>query len=224
MRTWSVSGTAFALCTRSSSLSMRTSTSMNPRSLQRSPDSLLVAPAEETAEETGRRLGPGLRFGLGRRHRGHRPGFVSAEHPAAPARAQALEQALRFVEREADVAGGVKLLGERRGSFSLAPGLQLLSELAGVLARKRNAAALAAGEEALESLGLGHSPGFCGVPGRPSGNSSAKRLATTAGTSASTFPPNEAISFTPLEETKLTSGLPLTQRGSAPRPRVRVPG
>src|SRR5438105_11734866 len=30
MRTWSVSGTALALCTRSSSLSMRTSTSMRP--------------------------------------------------------------------------------------------------------------------------------------------------------------------------------------------------
>src|SRR3954453_1875124 len=33
MRTWSVRGTAFALCTRSSSLSMRTSTSMAPRIL-----------------------------------------------------------------------------------------------------------------------------------------------------------------------------------------------
>src|SRR5919106_341765 len=33
MRTWSVSGTAFALWTRSSSLSMSTSTSMRPRSL-----------------------------------------------------------------------------------------------------------------------------------------------------------------------------------------------
>src|SRR6266550_4185663 len=42
MRTWSVSGTAFALCTRSSSLSMRTSTSMNPRSLQRKHYSLVL--------------------------------------------------------------------------------------------------------------------------------------------------------------------------------------
>src|SRR5919198_3080757 len=32
MRTWSVSGTAFALCTRSSSLSIRTSTSMGSQS------------------------------------------------------------------------------------------------------------------------------------------------------------------------------------------------
>lgn len=34
-------------------------------------------------------------------------------------------------------------------------------------------------------------------------NSSWNRRATGAGTSASTFPPNEAISFTPLDETKL---------------------
>src|SRR5215212_8973267 len=79
MRTWSVSGTAFALCTRSSSLSMRTSTSMNPRSLQRKayfdtyrgrpilipalPERVSVAFAEESAEEAALLLRLRLRLG-----------------------------------------------------------------------------------------------------------------------------------------------------------------
>src|SRR5581483_5591971 len=49
-----------------------------------------------------------------------------------------------------------------------------------------------------------------GVPPRPSGKRSLRRRATASGTSSSTFPPNEAISFTPLEETKLTCGLAIT--------------
>ena len=57
---------------------------------------------------------------------------------------------------------------------------------------------------------LGHSAGFSGVPGRPSGKSSLKRRATGSGTSPETSPPNAAISFTPLEETKLTCGLAIT--------------
>ena len=40
----------------------------------------------------------------------------------------------------------------------------------------------------------------------PFGNFSARRRATASGTSSSTFPPNAAISFTPLDETKLTCG------------------
>src|SRR5581483_10987253 len=57
---------------------------------------------------------------------------------------------------------------------------------------------------------LAHSPGFSGVPGLPSGKISASRRATGAGTSSETSPPNAAISFTPLEETKLTCGLAMT--------------
>ena len=57
---------------------------------------------------------------------------------------------------------------------------------------------------------LAHSPGRSGVPGRPSGKSSASRRATGFGTSSETSPPNAAISFTPLEETKLTCGLAMT--------------
>ena len=52
--------------------------------------------------------------------------------------------------------------------------------------------------------------GFSGAPGRPFGNFSASRRATVSGTSSSTFPPNAAISFTPLDETKLTCGLAIT--------------
>ena len=37
-----------------------------------------------------------------------------------------------------------------------------------------------------------------------------RRRATAAGTNSSTVPPNEAISFTPLDETKLTCGLDIT--------------
>jgi hypothetical protein len=57
---------------------------------------------------------------------------------------------------------------------------------------------------------LAHSPGLSGVPGRPSGNSCSSRRATGSGTSADTSPPNAAISFTPLDETKLTCGLAIT--------------
>src|SRR5262249_8318861 len=60
MRTWSVSGTALALCTRSSSLSIRTSTSIAGRVLllvgQRRPapavrEHLLQAPGHEGRDE-----------------------------------------------------------------------------------------------------------------------------------------------------------------------------
>ena len=69
---------------------------------------------------------------------------------------------------------------------------------------------LAGGEQRLELLGLVHSCGFSGVPGRPSGKSCLNLRATASGTSSSTFPPKLAISFTPLEETKLTDGLAIT--------------
>src|SRR5204863_523614 len=111
---------------------------------------------------------------------------------------------------EIDVTRRVEQLDEPRSRARIASNLQLLDELQRILSRQRDAAAVAAFEEAFESLRLVHSPGFSGVPGRPSGNISANRLATAAGTSPSTFPPNEAISFTPLEETKLTSGLAIT--------------
>src|SRR5207302_7319563 len=115
-----------------------------------------------------------------------------------------LEQALRLRGPEADVAGGVELVGEPRCGACLTSGLQLLDELSRVLASERHAPAVAGCKEALELLRVVHSPGFSGVPGRPSGNISANRFATPAGTRPSTFPPNEAIYFTPLEETKLT--------------------
>src|SRR5207248_6878 len=57
---------------------------------------------------------------------------------------------------------------------------------------------------------LSHSSGRSGVPGRPFGKSSASRRATGSGTSAETSPPKAAISFTPLEETKLTCGRAIT--------------
>src|SRR5580765_1929074 len=54
MRTWSVSGTAFALCTRSSSLSMSTKTSIGSSVLTRSDRSILRG---DTAQRLGDRRG-----------------------------------------------------------------------------------------------------------------------------------------------------------------------
>jgi len=65
-------------------------------------------------------------------------------------------------------------------------------------------------ESELEASEGAHSCGFSGVPGLPSGKSSLNLRATLSGTSSSTFPPKLAISFTPLEETKLTCGLAIT--------------
>src|SRR5438094_3657570 len=109
-----------------------------------------------------------------------------------------------------DVARRVAPLDGPCRSARIAANLQLLGELVRILSAQCHAAAVAPGEEAFKSLRLVHSPGFSGVPGRPSGNISTNRFATAAGTRPSTFPPNEAISFTPLEETKLTSGLAIT--------------
>src|SRR5205809_159581 len=55
-----------------------------------------------------------------------------------------------------------------------------------------------------------YSCGLTGAPDLALGNNSRKRRATAAGTSSSTFPPKAAISFTPLEETKLNLGLAIT--------------
>ena len=71
-------------------------------------------------------------------------------------------------------------------------------------------------------VALAHSVGFSGVPGRPFGKSSLKRCATGSGTSAETSPPNAAISFTPLDETKLTCGLAITYTVSTSGARWRL--
>src|SRR2546426_5625207 len=94
MRTWSVSGTAFALCTRSSSLSIKTSTSMDFRSLQRDPDDLAVPP-----EPPAPRLRFGLRLGSLRRLR---PRRIRAGDPAAATRLQLFEELLRLGGRKRD--------------------------------------------------------------------------------------------------------------------------
>src|SRR5690348_5963709 len=57
MRTWSVSGTALALCTRSSSLSIRTSTSMALSLLLRAQRGAAASVREELPETLGDRLG-----------------------------------------------------------------------------------------------------------------------------------------------------------------------
>src|SRR4051794_18781873 len=57
MRTWSVRGTAFALCTRSSSLSIRTSTSMSLSLLLRAERGAAAPVREELPEAHGDRLG-----------------------------------------------------------------------------------------------------------------------------------------------------------------------
>src|SRR6266536_2933716 len=218
MRTWSVSGTAFALCTRSSSLSMRTSTSMNPRSLQRKHYSL-VLPKRRLKKPRfwgGSGVGSGSAAGSGS---GKGSGSALASGSASSSGSGSGWGSGSGSGADSD-SGGLRD-GSSRASFvpktqrrplsrsraRIASNLQLLDELQRILSRQRDAAAVAAFEEAFESLRLVHSPGFSGVPGRPSGNISANRLATAAGTSPSTFPPNEAISFTPLEETKLTSAL-----------------
>src|SRR4249919_2200462 len=102
MRTWSVSGTAFALCTRSSSLSIKTSTSMDLRSLQRS--AFLPEPAP-LALRLGLRLGLGLRFRFRLRLRSGRVlGWrVRAEDPAAAAGTQLVQHLLCLVARQDDL-------------------------------------------------------------------------------------------------------------------------
>src|SRR4051812_4276727 len=57
MRTWSVSGTAFALCTRSSSLSIRTNTSMCLSLLLRAERGAAAAVRIELPKAHGDRLG-----------------------------------------------------------------------------------------------------------------------------------------------------------------------
>src|SRR3954468_22158350 len=57
MRTWSVSGTALALCTRSSSLSIRTSTSMAFSLLLRAERGAASSVREQLTETLGDRLG-----------------------------------------------------------------------------------------------------------------------------------------------------------------------
>src|SRR2546421_3648757 len=86
MRTWSVSGTAFALCTRSSSLSIRTSTSIDLLSLQRKP--VVSAALPEPAALRRLRFRLGLRLGWRRLL----ARLAGAGDPAAPARPQLVEQ------------------------------------------------------------------------------------------------------------------------------------
>src|SRR3954463_5731925 len=57
MRTWSVSGTALALCTRSSSLSIKTSTSMAVSLLLRAERGAAASVREQLPEARGDRLG-----------------------------------------------------------------------------------------------------------------------------------------------------------------------
>src|SRR5581483_1978213 len=80
----------------------------------------------------------------------------------------------------------------------------------GVEQPRRRRAVVAHDGEARSELVDHYSPGFSGVPGRPFGKSSLNRRATGSGTSAETSPPKTAISFTPLDETKLTLGLAIT--------------
>src|SRR5947208_8724698 len=94
MRTWSVSGTAFALCTRSSSLSIRTNTSIDLRSLQRKPAVSAFVPKPPAPL----RLGLGLGFGHGRC--GLLARLAGAGDPAAAARLQLVEKLPGFALRD----------------------------------------------------------------------------------------------------------------------------
>ena len=95
-----------------------------------------------------------------------------------------------------------------RGIARRAAGAQLLQHVLRLAPAEAHLASCA--EQRLELVGVGHSCGFSGVPGRPFGKSSLNLRATASGTSSSTFPPKDAISFTPLEETKLYCGLAIT--------------
>src|SRR6266516_2324809 len=99
MRTWSVNGTAFALCTRSSSLSIKTSTSMDFRSLQRVQDDSALSPEAPAAPGLGLRLRLGLRWLRSLDHDRR----VGAGDPAAPTRPQLLEQLLRLAGGKLDL-------------------------------------------------------------------------------------------------------------------------
>ena len=135
--------------------------------------------------------------------------LVVAEHPAATARAQLLEQLGGVAGDELDLVGlGQLRLDPVRRVARPAPCAQLLQHVLSLAALKPHV--IPAREPRLELVELAHSCGFSGVPGRPFGNSSLNRRATGSGTSSSTLPPKLAISLTPLEETKLTCGLAIT--------------
>src|SRR5215211_6673483 len=133
----------------------------------------------------------------------------AAEDPAATARPQLLEQRACLVRGEHDLVGLCELrLDAVGGAAGAAARAQLLQDVLRLPLRQPHL--LSGREQRLELSALGHSCGFSGVPGRPFGKSCLNLRATTSGTSSSTFPPKLAISFTPLEETKLTCGLAIT--------------
>src|SRR5205823_7812533 len=135
------------------------------------------------------------------------PGLVRAENPAAAARAKRLEQLLRVALRQDHLVTVAKLRLQPVGGLARRPaGAQLLQHLVCVALAEPHV--VPGSEHRFQPLA--HSWGFSGVPGRPSGNISVNLRATASGTSSSTFPPKAAISFTPLEETKLTCGLAIT--------------
>ena len=151
------------------------------------------------------RLGLGL--GLGSRGALTRGG--GSEDPAPAARAQLLEELLGLAPREDDLValGQLRFQPVDRVAAS-SPHAQLLHYLLRVVAGEPHLAVRV--EQPLEPVGVAHSCGFSGVPGRPAGNSSLNLRATASGTSPSTFPPNDAISFTPLDDTKLNCGRAMT--------------
>src|SRR5438105_13458488 len=100
MRAWSVSGTAFGLCTRSSSLSIRTSTSMDLRSLQRKPVVSAALPEPAALRRLRLRLRLGFGLGLGRRLL---PGLAGTGDPAPAACSQRFEKLLGLAARDDDL-------------------------------------------------------------------------------------------------------------------------
>src|SRR6266550_2803094 len=148
------------------------------------------------------RLGLGL--GLSRRLWARR---ARSRDPAAAARLQLLEELLALALRDHDLVGLGQLPRDPlRGLAARAASAQLLEHLVGVALAEPHV--VAGSQQLFDSLA--HSWGFSGVPGLPSGHSSLNLCATLSGTSSSTFPPKLAISFTPLDETKLTCGLAIT--------------
>ena len=134
---------------------------------------------------------------------------VRTGDPATAACAQLLENFLGLCARDDNLIAVPETRLEPLRSLGAASSRpQLLEHLVGLAPGKPDVAGTA--KQLFQPLCVAHSWGFSGVPGRPSGNSSANLRATASGTSSSTFPPKEAISFTPLEETKLTCGLAIT--------------
>ena len=168
--------------------------------------SLQGRPVDQPFRQNQRRFGSGSSSGSGSALGGSGRGASVPEIQRRPLALSSSRSCCASFAGDHDLVGVCEPGLEPVGSLALgAAGAELLQHLLGLTLAEPD---VVAGAEDL--FDAAHSCGFSGVPGRPSGNISTNLRATASGTSSSTFPPKLAISFTPLDETKLTCGLAIT--------------